>query len=95
MGPRAVRWLSGRASRQNLGRARARFSWGNFPNPYFDEYVLVIEGRCFVIVEDRCVELVAGQELFIPNGTRQSMAVVACTRTMHVFGAPRAERETR
>lgn len=59
----------------------------------FDEYVLVIEGRCTAILEGRRVELVAGQELHIPKGTRQSMEVVAGTRTMHVFGGKRAKRE--
>jgi quercetin dioxygenase-like cupin family protein len=60
----------------------------------FDEYVLVIEGKCTAILEGRHVELVAGQELHIPKGTRQSMEVVAGTRTMHVFGGKRAKRET-
>jgi quercetin dioxygenase-like cupin family protein len=59
----------------------------------FDEYVLVIEGRCTAILEGRSIELHAGQELLIPRGTRQSMAVVAGTRTMHVFGGKRAARE--
>jgi quercetin dioxygenase-like cupin family protein len=59
----------------------------------FDEYVLVIEGRCTAMLEGRRVELSAGQELHIPKGTRQSMAVVAGTRTMHVFGGTRAKRE--
>lgn len=60
----------------------------------FDEYVLVIEGQCTAIIEDRHVVLGPGQELLIPKGTRQSMAVVAGTRTMHVFGGKRAERES-
>ena len=60
----------------------------------FDEYVLVIEGQCTAILEGRRVELSAGQELHIPKGTRQSMAVVAGTRTMHVFGGKRANRES-
>jgi quercetin dioxygenase-like cupin family protein len=60
----------------------------------FDEYVLVIEGKCTAILEGRRIELSAGQELHIPKGTRQSMAVVAGTRTMHVFGGERARRES-
>lgn len=60
----------------------------------FDEYVLVIEGRCTAILEDRRIELGAGQELLIPKGTKQSMEVVAGTRTLHVFGGRRAARET-
>jgi quercetin dioxygenase-like cupin family protein len=59
----------------------------------FDEYVLVIEGRCTAIVDGRRIELGAGQELHIPRGTRQSMEVIAGTRTMHVFGGRRARRE--
>jgi quercetin dioxygenase-like cupin family protein len=61
----------------------------------FDEYVLVIEGRCVAILDGRRIELVAGQGLHIPKGTRQSMEVVGGTRTMHVFGGRRANRETR
>jgi mannose-6-phosphate isomerase-like protein (cupin superfamily) len=53
----------------------------------------VIEGRCTAILEGKRVELIAGQELLIPKGTRQSMEVVAGTRTMHVFGGKRAKRE--
>jgi quercetin dioxygenase-like cupin family protein len=60
----------------------------------FDEYVFVIEGKCTAILEGRRIELVAGQELHVPKGTRQSMAVVAGTRTMHVFGGKRARRES-
>lgn len=60
----------------------------------FDEYVFVIEGRCTAILEGRRVELLAGQELYIPKGTRQSMEVSAGARTMHVFGGKRARRET-
>jgi quercetin dioxygenase-like cupin family protein len=60
----------------------------------FDEYVLVIEGRCTVVIDGRRVELSAGQEMHIPRGTRQSMAVVAGTRTMHVFGGKRAKRDS-
>jgi quercetin dioxygenase-like cupin family protein len=58
----------------------------------FDEYVLVIEGRCVAILGERRIELGAGQELVIPRGTRQRMAVAAGTRTMHVFGGRRARR---
>jgi quercetin dioxygenase-like cupin family protein len=58
----------------------------------FDEYVFVLEGRCTAIVEGRRVDLHAGQELHIPKGLRQSMEVIAGTRTMHVFGGKRAER---
>jgi quercetin dioxygenase-like cupin family protein len=58
----------------------------------FDEYVLVIQGRCAVIVGHTRTELRAGDEFVIPKGTRQSMEVAAGTRTMHVFGGKRAQR---
>jgi mannose-6-phosphate isomerase-like protein (cupin superfamily) len=60
----------------------------------FDEYVFVIEGRCTAILGDTRTELRAGDELVIPRGTRQSMSVVAGTRTMHVFGGKRLQRAT-
>jgi quercetin dioxygenase-like cupin family protein len=59
----------------------------------FDEYVFVLEGKCTAVVEGMRVELAAGQELHIPKGARQSMEVVAGTRTLHVFGGRRAGRE--
>jgi quercetin dioxygenase-like cupin family protein len=58
----------------------------------FDEYILVIEGRCTLILGETRTELRAGQELVIPRGTRQSMEVAAGTRTMHVFGGKRGSR---
>jgi quercetin dioxygenase-like cupin family protein len=59
----------------------------------FDEYVLVIEGRCTVIIDGTRTELRAGHEFVIPKGTRQRMEVAAGTRTMHAFGGKRASRE--
>lgn len=59
----------------------------------FDEYVLVVEGRCAVIAGGKRTELRAGDELVIPKGTVQSMEVGAGTRTVHVFGGQRARRE--
>lgn len=59
----------------------------------FDEYVFVIEGKCVAILDEQRIELIAGRELHIPRGTRQSMEVFAGTRTVHVFGGKRATRE--
>jgi quercetin dioxygenase-like cupin family protein len=59
----------------------------------FDEYVLVIEGRGAVIIGDTRTELHAGDEMVIPKGTVQRMEVTAGTRTLHVFGGRRAERQ--
>jgi len=58
----------------------------------FDEYMVVIEGRCCVTMGERRVELGPGDELLIPKGTSQSMSVSAGTRTVHVFGGRRAAR---
>lgn len=58
----------------------------------FDEYVLVIEGRCTLIIGETRTELKPGDEFVIPRGTMQSMDVAAGTRTMHVFGGKRARR---
>ena len=59
----------------------------------FDDYVLVVEGRCTVNVGGRRTELLPGDEFFVPKGTLQSMEVAAGTRTVHVFGGRRAQRE--
>ncbi len=58
----------------------------------FDEYVLVIQGKCIVTIGEELVELAAGDELQIPKGTPQRMSVSAGTRTVHVFGGTRARR---
>jgi quercetin dioxygenase-like cupin family protein len=58
----------------------------------FDEYILVIGGRCTLVLGDRKIALPAGAEYVIPRGTPQSMEVAAGTRTMHVFGGRRARR---
>jgi quercetin dioxygenase-like cupin family protein len=58
----------------------------------FDEYTLVIEGRCVIHANGKRIELCAGQEIVIPRGTPQTMEVQAGTRTMHVFGGKRARR---
>ncbi len=60
----------------------------------FDEYVLVVSGRCVVVLGERRIELHAGDEFVIPRGTPQSMEVCAGTRTIHVFGGKRAERQS-
>jgi len=61
----------------------------------FDEYVLVVAGRCVVHIDGQRTELRAGDEFLVPQGTLQSMEVTAGTRTIHVFGGKRAHREQR
>jgi quercetin dioxygenase-like cupin family protein len=60
----------------------------------FDEWVHVLEGRCVVFAHDTERVLEAGDELLIPKGTPQRMAVTGGTRTVHVFGGKRAERRS-
>ena len=59
----------------------------------FDEYMVVLQGRCTLIIENERIPLSAGQEYCIPRGVTQVVEVVAGTRTLHVFGGQRARRE--
>jgi ethanolamine utilization protein EutQ (cupin superfamily) len=45
----------------------------------FDEHVLVIEGRCTIILGSKRIEPRAGQGFVISKGTSQSMPVVECS----------------
>jgi mannose-6-phosphate isomerase-like protein (cupin superfamily) len=58
----------------------------------FDEWFVVVEGSYVVTLDGREVRLGAGQELFIPKGTRIAGRVTAGTRTIHAFGGRRAGR---
>ena len=59
----------------------------------FDEWFLVIEGSYILTLNGKEVHVGAGQEYFIPRGTRIAGCVTAGTRTIHAFGGRRAERE--
>jgi quercetin dioxygenase-like cupin family protein len=58
----------------------------------FDEWFLVISGSYVLTLEGREVQVNAGQEYFIPKGTKIAGRVTAGTRTVHAFGGRRAER---
>ncbi len=58
----------------------------------FDEWFLVVEGSYVLTLNGEEVRLVAGQEYFIPHGTRIASRVTGGTRTVHAFGGRRAER---
>src|SRR5262245_34043470 len=58
----------------------------------FDEWFIVVEGSYALSLDGREVRVEAGEELFIPKGTRISGRVSAGTRTVHAFGGRRAER---
>jgi quercetin dioxygenase-like cupin family protein len=59
----------------------------------FDEWFIVIEGSCLLVLDGAERRVGAGEECFIPAGTRIAGRVVAGTRTVHAFGGKRAERE--
>jgi quercetin dioxygenase-like cupin family protein len=59
----------------------------------FDEYFIVVEGAYTLMLDGELRRVTAGQECFIPKGTRIKGEVSAGTRTIHVFGGPRAVRE--
>jgi ethanolamine utilization protein EutQ (cupin superfamily) len=58
----------------------------------FDEYFVVVEGVYVLVLDGKEVCVGAGQEYFIPKGTRIAGRVRAGTRTIHVFGGTRAMR---
>lgn len=58
----------------------------------FDEYMVVVEGCYTLIIDGEKIPVRAGEEYFIPRGTRHAGEVVAGTRTIHAFGGRRAER---
>ena len=61
----------------------------------FDEYMLVVQGCYTLIIDDQRIRVRAGEEYFIPKGTRHGGEPVAGTRTIHAFGARRAEKAHR
>jgi len=58
----------------------------------FDEYFIVVEGSYILLINDEEITVNAGQEYYIPRGTRIAGKVTAGTRTIHVFGGKRATR---
>jgi mannose-6-phosphate isomerase-like protein (cupin superfamily) len=61
----------------------------------FDEWFLVVEGSYTVTLNGDEVRVGAGQEYFIPKGTKIAGRVKAGTRTIHAFGGRRAERDVK
>lgn len=59
----------------------------------FDEYGIIVEGCYTLFVDGKEVRVEAGQEYFIAKGTRIAGKVSAGTRTIHMFGGHRANRE--
>jgi len=59
----------------------------------YDEYMLVVQGCYTVIIDGKRFPLKSGEELLIRRGVPHSGEVLAGTRTIHVFGGHRADRE--
>ncbi len=59
----------------------------------FDEWFIVVEGTYVVLLDGTEIRVEAGQEHFIPKGTRIAGRVTAGTRTIHAFGGKRAKRQ--
>lgn len=58
----------------------------------YDEYMVVVQGCYTLLIDGQRLPLKAGEEHFIPRGTRHGGEVVAGTRTIHCFGGHRADR---
>jgi mannose-6-phosphate isomerase-like protein (cupin superfamily) len=58
----------------------------------FDEWFFVVEGTYVLTLDGAEVRVEAGQECFVPKGTRIAGRVTAGTRTVHAFGGKRAAR---
>lgn len=59
----------------------------------FDEYMLVVQGCYTLLIAGKRILVEAGDEYLIPRGVRHCGEVMAGTRTIHVFGWHRADRE--
>ena len=58
----------------------------------FDEYMIVVKGRCTLILDGGRVALGAGDKFVIPRGKPHSGEVTAGRRTIHALGGRRAKR---
>lgn len=87
-------WIFDGADGSQVALWTARADRDSSPHAHaFDEWVYVLEGRATVATADGERVLERGEEALVPRGTLQRMAVVAGTRTLHVFGGVRARRE--
>jgi quercetin dioxygenase-like cupin family protein len=59
----------------------------------FDEYMLVVQGCYTLLIAGKRIHVKAGEEYLIASGVPHGGEVVAGTRTIHVFGGHRADRE--
>ena len=59
----------------------------------YDEYMVVVQGCYTLLIEGERIPVRAGEERVIPRGQLHGGEVLAGTRTIHVFGGHRADRE--
>jgi hypothetical protein len=52
-----------------------------------------VQGCYTLLIAGKRIPIKAGEEYLIPRGVRHGGEVVAGTRTIHVFGGHRADRE--
>jgi quercetin dioxygenase-like cupin family protein len=61
----------------------------------FDEYFIVVQWCYTLIIDGQKTPVLPGQEYHIPKSVPHAGEFIAGTRTIHVFGGRRAEREIR
>ena len=58
----------------------------------YDEYMTVVQGCYTLVIDGERIPVNAGEEFVISRGVAHGGEVLAGTRTIHHFGAHRAER---
>ena len=58
----------------------------------YDEYFVVVQGCYTLIIGDRKIPVLAGEEYWIPKGWSHAGEFIGGTRTIHAFGGRRIER---
>jgi quercetin dioxygenase-like cupin family protein len=59
----------------------------------YDEYMVVVQGCYTLVLDGQRIPLTPGKEYLISRGVAHAGEVAAGTRTIHAFGAHRADRE--
>ena len=59
----------------------------------YDEYLVCVHGKYKVFMDEKTITLNPGDELYIAKGVLHRGESIAGTRTIHVFGGKRVERE--
>jgi quercetin dioxygenase-like cupin family protein len=59
----------------------------------FDEYLVIIQGECTLIIDEERITLRPGEEYHIRAGLPHATEFAAGTRSIHAFGGQRAKRK--